>query len=230
MEFSLPIEDNMRRKMYYTVTKLSQLYFSQFDPDQVIKKMMASPKWPSSPYYGKTPEEIKLQWKIAGEESAALGTKMHSHIESFYRQNTPWNDDSVECRNFNQFVQDNELTPFAFEMRVKLQHGSATVSGIIDAIFFDTDHNLVLIDWKRCKDIKMENPFENGRECMSQLPNCNYIHYSIQLGLYKYMMEKIHNEKVIGLYIVNFSDPTGYKKIPAKPLDDEISRLLDSIK
>jgi len=216
--------------MYYTVTKLSHLYFSEFNPDLVIQKMMASPKWPSSPYYGKTPEEIKAQWKTSGEESAKQGTKMHSHIEDYYRQNTPWNDDTIECKNFNRFLQDNDLTPFAFEMRVRLQHGNATVSGIIDAVFLDSKHNLVLIDWKRCKDIKMENPFEKGRDFLSHLPNCNYIHYSLQLGLYKRIVELTHKDQVSGLYIINFSDPTGYQKIPAMLLEEEVTLILESIK
>ncbi len=226
----LRIEDISIIEMYYTVTKLSHLYFGEFNPDLVIQKMMASPKWPSSPYYGKTVEEIKTQWKTAGEESAKQGTKMHTHIENYYRHNTPWNDDTIECKNFNQFLKDNVLTPFAFEMRVKLQYGKAIISGIIDAVFLDSAYNLVLVDWKRCKDIKMDNSFENGTEFLSHLPNCNYIHYSLQLGIYKRIIQMTHKDQVSDLYIINFSDPTGYQKIPAKPLEDEVTNILESIK
>ena len=37
-------------------------FFPHFDAAAVIKKMMSSPKWPQSKWYGKTAKEIKDEW------------------------------------------------------------------------------------------------------------------------------------------------------------------------
>ena len=49
-------------KGYISCTGFLHAFFGHFDPDAIIKKMMSSPKWPSSKYYGQTAAEIKAGW------------------------------------------------------------------------------------------------------------------------------------------------------------------------
>lgn len=59
-------------------------FFGHFDADAVIAKMMTSPKWFESKYFGMTAEEIKKQWSDKGKASSEAGTRMHLDIEHFY--------------------------------------------------------------------------------------------------------------------------------------------------
>ena len=44
---------------YTSVTTLLSSWFKEFDSVKTIQKMMASPSWPSSKYYGRTVEDIQ---------------------------------------------------------------------------------------------------------------------------------------------------------------------------
>ena len=69
---------------YMSVTTWLHSHFKQFDADAVIAKMMSNPKkWPTSPYYGQTPDQIKAQWNKNRDEAAAAGTAMHAAIEEY---------------------------------------------------------------------------------------------------------------------------------------------------
>jgi hypothetical protein len=70
---------------YISVTTWNHSHFKPFDADAIIKKMMRDPvKWAKSPYYGKTPEQIKAGWDLNRDEAAAAGTEMHANIERYY--------------------------------------------------------------------------------------------------------------------------------------------------
>ena len=69
---------------YMSVTSWNSTHFPKFDSDSVITKMMASPRWPNSPYFGMTREEIKMKWKNDGIVASDAGTKMHYNIECFF--------------------------------------------------------------------------------------------------------------------------------------------------
>jgi len=58
-------------------------FVQEFDADAIIKKMMASPKWPASKYFGMTAEAIKKQWSDSANEASTAGTRMHLDIEHY---------------------------------------------------------------------------------------------------------------------------------------------------
>ena len=65
------------------------------------------------------------------------------------------------------------------------------------------DGTLEIYDWKRCKEIKKTNAFENAKtECISYMPNSNFWHYSLQLNTYKALIEKNYDKVVNGMYLV----------------------------
>lgn len=68
---------------YISVTKLIHKFFPEFNPDEVIRKMKNSPKWPDSKYFGMSDDEIKNGWNSNGRSASGAGTKMHLSIEQF---------------------------------------------------------------------------------------------------------------------------------------------------
>lgn len=69
---------------YISVTTWLHSHFAQFDADAIISGMMASSKWPLSQYYGKTREQIKMEWETSRDEAARAGTELHYMIEMYY--------------------------------------------------------------------------------------------------------------------------------------------------
>jgi ribonuclease HI len=63
------------------------------------------------------------------------------------------------------------------------------VGGMVDALFRNPQGQYVVVDWKRCKEIKMKNPWEKATFGPAKgMDSCNYSKYSLQISLYAYIL------------------------------------------
>ncbi len=101
---------------YMSVTTWLHSHFKQFDADAIIKKMMSNQeRFKKSPYYGKTPEEIKAQWDKGRDEAAEAGTAMHAAIEQYYLTG---NNNNLPT-HFLDFIKDHpDLKPYRAEWMI----------------------------------------------------------------------------------------------------------------
>ena len=217
---------------YMSVTTWNHSHFPHFNPDLVIKKMMASRKWPNNKYYGKTPEEIKKIWSDNGKQASTAGTKMHYDIECFYNDmEIEVDEDCKEFQYFEEFEQEigQHLKPYRTEWMVYDEE--LRFAGSIDMIFKNKDGSLEIYDWKRSKEIKYKNDFENAHtKCIKHLENTNYNLYSLQLNTYKAILEKNYNQKVKGMYLVVLhpnNQNESYQRIKVLDLQKEVKDLFD---
>ena len=166
-----------------SVTGFVHSFFPKFKADEIIGKMMMSRNWQSSKYFGMEVEEIKQAWEDNANQAAELGTALHKSIEEFYN-NTPTPMDTVEYKYFEEFeIDHNTLKPFRTEWEIYDEE--LKLAGSIDMVFEDKEGNYHLYDWKRSKQIKENNQYEEGYFPLSHLPNANYWQYSLQLNIYK---------------------------------------------
>ena len=105
------------------------------------------------------------------------------------------------------------------------------LSGSIDMIFENEDGSLQIYDWKRCQEIKHEAVFGKyaSTSCISHLPDTNFWHYSLQLNMYKTIIEEKYGKKVTELYLVCFHPENAYKtydRILVPMLETEMENLL----
>lgn len=219
---------------FISATTIIHKYFPQFDSDTVIKKMMKSSNWFKSPYFGKTVEEIKQQWEDNRVAAANQGTKVHDWIENFYLKEfeCPSEEASgnLSFRNFMDFHNEYGWKPYRTEWRVYTE--LYKVAGSIDIVFEGSGPGKVKVyDWKNSKEIKTDNRYEKGHVPLSHLPNCNFYHYSLQLNLYKWILETHYDVKVeeMGLIIVHESNPT-YLKYDVKDMKKEVEAMLEHYK
>jgi ATP-dependent exoDNAse (exonuclease V) beta subunit len=106
------------------------------------------------------------------------------------------------------------------------------ISGNIDLILIDENANLIIIDWKRSKEIKMEGfkdskgNTKKGLGIFSHLDDCNYVHYSLQLNIYRHLLETHYDKRVVDMYLAIFH-PINDKRIliPVKRMEKEITDL-----
>lgn len=216
---------------FTSVTTFIHSHFSHFDADAVIDNMMYKiTNDPSYKYYGLTREQIKAQWTKNGQEASGSGTNMHNDIEKYYND-VPVENNSVEFGYFKRFIQDfPELKPYRTEWTVYFEE--LKLSGSIDMIFENPDGTLQIYDWKRSKGIEYES-YGNKcakTKCISHLPDSNFWHYSLQLNIYRQILEEKYGKTITGLYLIcihpdNYNK--SYQRIEVQDLRTEVASLFE---
>ena len=218
-------------KGYTSVTTFVHKHFPHFDNESIILNILSSKRRtdPTYKYYGMTREQILADWEINRNSAAAAGTKLHYDIECYFNLN-PRENDSIEYEYFKKFVEDYpELIPFRTEWTV--YHEEYRISGSIDMVFENPDGTIQIYDWKRTKGLEYE-AFGNKRAttpCISHIPDTNFWHYSIQLNMYKRILEDKYDKKVTGLYLIclhPLNCPKTYERVKVPFLNNDISQLL----
>lgn len=196
-------------RTFTSVTSIVSQYYEHFDADLILQKMRKSGKMnnPTNKYYDMSDEEIKEQWRLAGESASSLGSIMHFNIECFYNNNPMPNSDMPELdHHFSAFqrmhVLPLRLIPYRTEWFVFDEE--AKIAGSIDMVFQDPDDSdkLYIYDWKRTVELKRENRFQSMHSPLDHLPDTNYWHYCMQLNIYCYLLETFYKKKIAGMNLV----------------------------
>ena len=217
---------------YTSVTTFVHHQFSSFDSASILDKIMSSRKMndPKYKYYGKTREEILKEWDTNRDQAAAAGTNMHYDIECYFNGMDVSNS-SIEYEYFQHFVRDfPELKPYRTEWMVYFEE--YRLSGSIDMVFENPDGTIQIYDWKRCRSIERESfgGATSTTPCISHMPDSNFWHYSLQLNIYKYILEKKYGKVVTDLYLVCLHPDNAYDdydRIQVPILTEEIEELLE---
>ncbi len=137
-------------------------------------------------------DDLISQWKTQGKDAAEKGHDIHKYIQAkLLNQNY-----NCKYKDYKDEI-DNRILPHLSKLNLKLINteklvfnSNLKIAGTLDALFYQKEKNqYILIDWKTCKTIDLDNKYnEYGLKELHDLPNCNYIHYSLQLSLYKKML------------------------------------------
>jgi len=229
------------REGWVSCTGFIHKHFSAFDADGIIKKMMKSSKWKPGgesyeKYKGMTPDEIKKKWSDDGNDASSAGTRMHLDIERYYNASPVGNlaGDSWEANpgsEWDYFMEFERrwriprgLYPFRTEWLVFNEQ--IKLAGSIDMIFTKPDGTLAIYDWKRAKKMEYENTYQSGLEPIQHLPDTNYWHYSLQLNIYRRMLEMFYDVKVSELaLVVLHPNNRSFKVIQLNMMEDEVTDM-----
>ncbi len=183
-----------------SVTTLIHHHFPKFDSDKVLKLM----KNKSEKYPNMTDQQIKKIWAENGKNASGNGTKLHKMIENYYNsiENDLKEQETIEFQHFLRFNEtiNNRFIPYRTEWSIF--DGNIDLAGQIDMLYKKRDGTFALYDWKRIKELKKDNAFEKGLGKLSELDHCNYVHYSIQLNIYKRILETRYDIKVTEMCLV----------------------------
>lgn len=234
----LPNEDKPREHLYIvdgdpdsyiSCTTFIHGFFSEFDADLVITRMMAGRNWESSPYFGKTREEIKDLWEVNRVQASSDGTKMHAQLED-YKNGIPVSIEftlTKEWLYFNNYMLDHDnLVPFRTEW--EMFDEEHFLAGSADMIYEDPDDKgaLIIADWKRSKEIKW-TAYTKGKPPLEHILDCNSRHYALQLNLYKYILEKNYGVRISKMFLlVLHPSADNYQRYDIEPMPKEIDAML----
>ena len=100
--------------------------------------------------------------------------------------------------------------------------------GMVDQLFWnEKSGELEIWDWKTNKEIKEKNKWQQFKSPLSHLDVCELNTYSLQLSLYKHIIEKNTNLKLCSSYIVwlNENNDT-YKVFKCNDFEKEVKSIL----
>jgi ATP-dependent exoDNAse (exonuclease V) beta subunit len=190
---------------WYSVTTVVSSLKKPFDAKKTAQKVSKNAK---SKWYGIEPKIIEEIWANEAKRAVDLGTWYHNQREadlcslaSIEREGTvvpifaP-----LPLKDGIKYAPSQKLEPGVYpEHMVYLK--SAGICGQSDLVEV-VNGRVNIIDYKTNKEIKMESfkDWEGISEKMlhpiSNLDDCNFNHYSLQLSIYMYMILK-HNPKLL---------------------------------
>jgi len=251
-QYKILTEPNIK---YVSVTTWCHKQFPNFDADSIIESMQNSKSWKKGhKYWGLNANEIKSLWNSNKDNVANAGTDLHFEIECFNNNKEILKNYTnkelydfyilknmenhllkpIEWQYFINFVKDfPELKPFRTEWLI--YHEDIKISGSIDMVYENSDGTYYIYDWKRSKNITRINNFNKFaiNPLICHLPDSNYWHYTLQLNIYKFILEEKYNIFIKDLYLVRLhplAEELNYDLIKLPILKREMNDLFNERK
>jgi len=184
-------------------------------------------------YKGRSPKEIRQEWKTEGDRGRNEGENLHTYVEALLlKKETPF---PISERCGHLFYQGGEaveklLKRFEFVAAEMIVFSpDLGIAGMIDLLMKDRAKNEIIIgDWKQNKEIDTENQYQNLLHPIDHLQSTALHQYTLQLSLYQFLLER-----------ENYFDVKGYRRalihiMPeanrAIPLDDYRYEIMEMLK
>jgi hypothetical protein len=190
-------------KEFISVTTfIGNVLFEPFDEIKISEIIALKTDLPKTDkYFGKNALEIREIW----ENDRNLGINMHKTIENYLNGDSLSDDElnSKEFKMFKQFENDHINTSLPLISEFRIFDKDLEMAGTIDMIYKLNEKNVILYDWKRINDLKKSNVYQSGIvDATKNCPDDDYTKYSIQLWLYKYILEKNYSVIVDKMYLL----------------------------
>ncbi len=182
--------------------------------------------------------DVLKNWDQIREKSGTIGTEVHRYAEMKFLQKAyipHWYEYEPPMQLLtyvDNFYHDtkNKLIPIKLEFVI----GSFNkrLCGMIDKLFWNVKaKELQIWDYKTSKKIETSSPFKNKmRNGLQHLDDCEYNTYSLQLGIYKKIIETECQIKLGNSYICWLNaENDNYKVIKTADMEQEVDLIWNSI-
>ena len=195
-------------KKFNSISKILYNIKEEFDE---VKMSIKCSKNPKHKLYGIEPIEIRKIWNDSKIKSRKIGELMDDYIQSkLLNTNIIFKDLNILNNRNQHFNLFREKIIDKYNLKLVSYEDSIfdfeyLIWGRYDAMFL-WDGYLVLFDWKSNSEIDKESyfkllpPFDN-------IDNCKYNEYTLQLFLYKWILERNYDLKypIKGCRIAHFN-------------------------
>ena len=216
-EYTLSTQPN---HIFTSVTTFIEQFFEGFDAPRVAKKLINN----YTKYAGRTVESLIADWDAAADH----GTKVHHEIEQWIKDGVDPID--IKAINGKDWLQHYKLkSDIDILSEVIVYSTELSIAGTVDILAKDNSTGLYeIIDWKTSKKIEMVSYGKKmgTHEITKNIMDCNFYHYSLQLSLYRYILETYYGLKIHNQLIAQLHDD-GVNAHVAPYMKDEIIAMLD---
>jgi hypothetical protein len=229
----------------YSVTSAISKFKPKFDTD----------KWANikAKKEGITADEMKFRWQEKALYATTLGTSVHKLIESVYLnsghytpdykyvQETLGNDNYLNFQKkflnsvegFCAFYKKTKynITPIKNEFVVGDLNDSK-VCGTLDMLAYNqTTKQYEIYDFKTNNNFTYKSAYnEYYFKPLQHLQVCEYNTYSLQLSIYRYIIEKYTNISIGACYVLWLpGDTSSYQVIETKYIKEEAAAVLANV-
>jgi len=167
-------------------------------------------------------KEILRAWEFINKKGTIKGSAIHDYAENLF-QNKKYEYPKQLILNefgFDPVQREYEITKKHVDRFYKASHGKlipirtefvvydkeSLIAGMLDMLFWNVKYKVLqLYDWKTNKDFTFEMKSRHLLGDLFMLEDCDLELYSLQLDLYKYIIEKNTGIKLGQSYLVWFS-------------------------
>jgi ATP-dependent exoDNAse (exonuclease V) beta subunit len=204
---------------FTSVTTYVEHFFEGFDALKIATKLVNNhPK-----YSDHTVESLMAEWKA----TADYGTRVHHEIEKWIKERIePEDKKAIHGRDWlAQYELRSDMDVLS---EVIVYSTELSIAGTVDILAKDNaTGEYDIIDWKTSKKIETAS----YRKKMGTHPStrhvmdCNFYHYSLQLSLYRYILEQYYGLKIHNQLIGHLKDD-GVHALVTPYMRDEINEML----
>ena len=204
---------------FTSVTTYVEHFFEGFDALKIATKLVNNhPK-----YSDHTVESLMAEW----EATADYGTRVHHEIEKWIKERIePEDKKAIHGRDWlAQYELRSDMDVLS---EVIVYSTELSIAGTVDILAKDNaTGEYDIIDWKTSKKIETAS----YRKKMGTHPStrhvmdCNFYHYSLQLSLYRYILEQYYGLKIHNQLIGHLKDD-GVHALVTPYMRDEIIEML----
>jgi hypothetical protein len=196
---------------YISVTTLIHKYQEEFDENywsNYKANEFNVPQW-----------KIKRAWDFINKKGTLKGSIIHDYAENAllnkvfeYPQQEIYNEFGfdpiypeylITKKHVDNFLRlsKNKLIPIKTELVV--YDKESKIAGMVDLLFYNVKENeLQIYDWKTNKAFYKNNPHQNLLGNLNMLEDCDLELYSLQMEMYKYIIEKNTSLKLGKSYLI----------------------------
>ena len=202
------------------MTKFIEQHFKKFDAQKIARKLVTNhPK-----YIGRSIDSVIKDWDNARQH----GTDVHNQIDEWIKNRTYVSEAKASravdwLNNYKNQLNTDILS------EVTLYSSELSIAGTVDILINDKKTGYYdIIDWKTSKriDTVSYNYKMGTHETTKNVMDCNFYHYSLQLSLYRYILETYYGLKIHNQLIAQLHDD-GVNAHVTPYMKDEITTMLN---
>ena len=218
-EYVLKTKPDLKFK---SVTTLLDQLFEPFDEVKIATKLCkTSPK-----YMGMKPDQLIAVWHKARDH----GSLVHKEIELYLDKKIQPSEPKAKCglNWLDRYCQGSDIEIFTEAIVYSTE---LKIAGTVDILIYYKSYDVYeIIDWKTTKAIKTESfKRKMGKHPItSDMMDCNFNHYALQLSMYRYLLENYYGLNVREQLIGHLQDEACRSYITPY-YDEKISKILSEV-
>ena len=196
--------------------------------------------------HGLPPSQIKRAWRFINKKGTIKGSAIHDYAENKFLNkefdyplqiilnefgfDPVMPEYIVSKKHVDKFYDDVQGKLIPIKTEYVVYDRESLIGGMLDMLFYNVKVGEFQIwDWKTNKKFEIEKKERHLRDELCLIEDCDFEVYSLQLELYKYIIEKNTGIKLGKSYIVWFShnNPT-YEVIETKNRRYDINIIVNN--